>query len=273
MLHFFLMPVTIVTLFVASYFAHAEHYDVYLLAGQSNMDGRGDASQLTASQKAVPESAIIYYRNPPFSTDGWKSMGTGFSVPPKFKGDLPSSAFGPEIGFVSFMSDARPGRPIALIKGSRGGTSLRVDWVPGEPGKPETQGPCYRHFVETMRQATSGLVESGHSYRLRGMLWHQGESDSKSTEAVYRERLMGLISRIREDVDVADLPVVVGEVFDNGKRDRVRSAIKAVGTSGPTVGFVSAEGTSTWDEGTHFDAKSQWLLGQRFGKEMRKLIP
>jgi iduronate 2-sulfatase len=35
--------------------------------------------------------------------------------------------------------------------------------------------------------------------------------------------LKELITRIQEDVDVPALPVVVGEVFDNGKRDSLQA--------------------------------------------------
>ena len=38
-------------------------------------------------------------------------------------------------------------------------------------------------------------------------------SDSKASAATYRRRLNEFIVRIREDVGVPDLPVVVGEVF------------------------------------------------------------
>ncbi|MDA7882428.1 sialate O-acetylesterase, partial [Akkermansiaceae bacterium] len=50
----------------------AEEFEIYLLAGQSNMDGRGQASDLSEAQRAPSTHAIIYYRNPPHSSEGWK---------------------------------------------------------------------------------------------------------------------------------------------------------------------------------------------------------
>ena len=169
------------------------------------------------------------------------------------------------------MLDADPNRKLALIKGSRGGTSLRKDWSPGEVGKPETQGDCYRHFVESIRLATDALKKEGHRFQIRGLLWHQGESDSKSSAETYQKQLIEFINRIRVEIGVDDLPVVVGEVFDNGNRDNVRAALRALGTSGPRLGLVPSEGTTTWDEGTHFDAPSQILLGQRYAKAMLQI--
>jgi iduronate 2-sulfatase len=248
----------------------ATHYDVYLLAGQSNMDGRGKAKDLPADQRA-PSPAIIFYRNPSATSDGWKPLAPGYSVSAGYKGPIPSRTFGPEIGFAGAMLKAQPDHPLALIKGSKGGTSLAKDWKPGTKDKPDTQGPCYRHFVETIQLAFKELESRGDTYTIAGLLWHQGESDAHSTAEVYQEQLTTLIGRFREEVGQPELPVVVGEVFDNGKRDPVRAAQKAVATSVPHVGFASSDGLTTWDGGTHFDAASQLSLGQRFAEATMKL--
>lgn len=253
--------------------AHAATtYDLYLLAGQSNMDGRGKAKDLTEAQRQPMADAIIYYRNPPASTDGWKPLGPGYSIAPGYKGKLPSATFGPELGFAAAMLKARPGRPLALIKGSKGGTSLAKDWKPGAKGQPETQGPCYRNFIETVKRAQDALKARGDAFVIRGLLWHQGESDASAPAGVYEKELTTLIARLREDLGTPELPVVVGEVYDNGKRDRVREAQKKVAGAVPHVAFASAADLKTWDNGTHFDAPSQLTLGERFGAAMLTLL-
>lgn len=249
----------------------AETYDVYLLAGQSNMDGRGLIDDLTDEQQAPVDEAIVFYRSVPRTSDGWQTLAPGFSVPPKYKGAFPSPTFGPEMGFARSMLKAQPDTKLALIKGSKGGTSLRADWKAGVRGNFESQGPRYRDFIETIRMATNQLRERGDEFRIRGLLWHQGESDSKSSTEVYSRRLNQLVVRIREDIGVPDLPVVVGEVFDNEKRDNVRAAIQSVAQKSASVGLVSSEGTATSDPGTHFDAPSQLLLGKRYATAMRDL--
>ena len=248
-----------------------ETYDLYLLAGQSNMDGRGQVSKLSEQQRKPNDQAIIFYRNEKISSNGWQPLAPGFSLPPKYRGKLPSSTFGLEIGFSQAMLRANPAAKLALIKGSKGGTNLRADWKPGVKGDRESQGPQYRDFIETIRLATSELTKRGDTYTIRGLLWHQGESDKKSKTELYASRLTELIDRIREDVGVPDLPVVVGEVFDNGERDNVREATQNVAKASPTVGLATCEGTTTSDPGTHFDAASQLLLGSRYAEQMRKL--
>jgi len=251
--------------------ACAEDYHLYLLAGQSNMDGRGKNSDLTKEQARPSKGAIIFYNNPPHASDGWQPLEPGYSIAPKYKGGLPSKTFGPELGFVAALTKAQTDQKIALIKGSKGGTNLRKDWAPGEKGKPETQGPRYRFFIEAITKAKAALEKEGHSFQLKGLIWHQGESDSKTNSETHQKRLAELMARLRSDLNAPNLPFVLGEVFDNGKRDKVRTAIQDAAKADPACGLVSAQGLSTWDAGTHFDAKSQWTLGERFAEEMLKL--
>jgi len=215
-------------------------YDLYLFAGQSNMDGRGKAVNLSKSQRRPSDKTIIFYRNPPHASDGWQPLAPGFSIPPRHKTGIPSPTFGPEMGFASAM------------------------------GK-ESQGRIYRNFVETVKLALSALTKDGHTYKLRGLLWHQGESDSKASAELHQKRLVAFVARVREDVGAPNLPIVVGEVFDNGKRDSVRTALRKLSESDPACGLVSSDGTTTWDPGTHFDAKSQLLLGRRYADAMLKI--
>ena len=242
-----------------------ENYDVYLLAGQSNMDGRGLARELSAAQKKPMEQAIIFYRNPKTDGEGWQPLSPKFSLAPKkYKGDT----FGMEIGFAQSMIKAQPETKLAIIKGSQGGTNLRSDWKPGTKGDSESQGPLYREFIKTIQTATEKLTKRGDTFTIRGFLWHQGESDSKKGAKQYRGRLERLIERLREDVGTPNLPVVVGEVFDNGKRDGVREATQQVAKASSTVGLVTSDGTKTSDPGTHFDTDSILLMGNRYAEQI-----
>ena len=250
--------------------AFADEYDLYLLAGQSNMDGRGLIEDLEPAQKQGLENAIIYYRNVAVSSEGWHPLEPGFSRPPKYRGDFPAPTFGPEIGFVQTMRQAQPNRKIALIKGSKGGTNLRADWVPGEKDDAESQGPCYVKFVESIRLATEQLTEEGHTFKIRGLLWHQGEGDSKSSTEKYQRRLLKFCDRIREDVGEPELPIVVGELVESEKRASTQAAIRLVGKSGPRFGLVTSAETNS-DDGTHFDAASQLLLGERYANVLMEI--
>ena len=244
--------------------APAAQYDLWLLAGQSNMDGRGKAKDLPAAEREAVPGVSIFYRNPLASSERFCPLAPGFSWPPGYRGKLPSEAFGPELSFARALRKGAPDVPLALIKGSRGGSSLRTDWRLGEPDQPKTQGECYRCFVETWKLATAALAADGSTFRLRGLLWHQGEADSGLSQADYLDLLTRFIARVRADVGRAELPVLIGEVYDNGKRDNVRAAQRQAAEAIPHTVFVSAAGLQTFDNGTHFDAASQVTLGERF---------
>ena len=69
------------------------------------------------------------------------------------------------------------------------------------------------------------------------------------------------------------MPFIIGEVFDNGERDKVRAALLKVSKTVPHCGFASAAELTTWDPGTHFDARSQLTLGERFASALQKISP
>ena len=243
--------------------AAAAAIDVYLLAGQSNMDGRGKSSELDAALQQPMEGALIWYRNPPVDSAGWKPLAPGFSIPPGFKNGLPGPTFGPEIGFAAALLAKQPKQLIGFIKGSKGGTTIE-QWNPGTAGEAKSQGECYRAFMETIAMAKAALAKDGHTLTIRALLWHQGESNAKDTAEVYQTKLATFITRIRADVGLPALPVLVGEVIDDGKRDGVRAAQRAIPGVVPGVSFVTVDGLTSSDKGTHFDTKSQLALGRRF---------
>ena len=262
MRHLVLLLTTIITL-------HAgETVDVVLLIGQSNMDGRGKNSDLPAELSAPSPTIRLFYRNPPAASDGWVALAPGYSLAPNTKPIIPSATFGPEISFGPTLVAAIPTLHLALIKASKGGTSLEKDWKPGEPGKPDTQGPCYRNLFDTLKVALPALG----AHRLRGAVWHQGESDAGLPEGEYQRLLAAFIPRLRADLGVADLPFVIGEVYDNGKRDDVRAGQKAVAAAVPHAAFVPCDGIKTWDNGTHFDAAGQLELGRRYATALAGML-
>jgi iduronate 2-sulfatase len=248
--------------------AHAAAVDVYLLAGQSNMDGRGKTKELEEALKEPLPAVPIWYRQPLGDSGGFQPLAPGFSIPPGHKGGLPGPTFGIELSFARALLARQPQQRIALIKGSRGGTTIE-QWSPGQAGKPDSQGECYRLFVDTIAKAIAALKSGGDVPTIRALLWHQGESNAKDTAEVYQAKLERLIARLREDVALPELPVLVGEVIDNGERDGVRAAQKAIAGAVKGVTFVTCVGLTSSDKGTHYDTKSVLEFGQRFAAALK----
>jgi len=260
----FMLAIAVVSLARTSGAAPA--VQVYILAGQSNMDGRGRKSELVGDlakwAKPQPDVRIAYSNSSkrgPYSTGGFVPLEPGYSVPPGTKEKkLPGDTFGPEVSFGRAIADASPGERVVLIKFSEGGTSLRGDWMPGL-----AHGGLYPQFRAFVRRSLQSLKDAGDEPQLAAMIWHQGESDASLPEGEYQKLLTEFIAQLRKDLDAAQLPVVIGEVYDNGKRERVRAGQRATASAVANVKFVSVQGLKTSDNGTHFDTPSQIELGKR----------
>lgn len=262
--------------FVSTSSVRADHYEVFVVAGQSNCDGRGKAAELTGplAKWAKPQDDVLVayscskLRGPVLTSDGFRPLQPGWSVAPG-KGKptkLPSNTFGPEVSFGRGMADHLKGKKVALIKFAEGGTSLAKDW------NPDAKDRLYPAFLDFTRKSLKELKDKGHAPALRGMIWHQGESDAALTAAEYEKLLTAFVGRVRTDLEAPDLPFGIGEVYDNGKRDAVRAAQKATAEKVKGAFFVPADKLKTFDGGTHFDAASQIELGERFATGMAKAL-
>jgi hypothetical protein len=247
----------------------ASHWEVYLLGGQSNMDGRAGANQLSGDLAAwsMPQTNVrIWYANPlnynhpltPNYNTGWQVLEPGFSVPSDFPpSPVPSPCFGPELSFVTSLAAANPDLHVALIKVTQGGTDLNTEWNP-------FGGYMYVCLTNTARAALEALATEGASYTLRGMIWHQGENDTSGTAATnYETNLTQFITAVRRDFGVTNLPFVVGELATNQSTYTiVRQAQLNVAQKVPYVGFASSDALQTIDR-VHFDAAGAVSMGQR----------
>lgn len=262
----------VVLVSAAAFNASALDYDIYIASGQSNMDGRGDSGDLAGPLSLPQPGTLIYYANPadPEASgesdinSGWQALGPGFSIPPGTRSaGLLSDAFGPEVSFASAIGPATgTANPIAIIKVSRGGTNLRSDWSP--------TGFMYTGLLSQVDAALLELNNNGDTGTIRGMIWHQGESDT-SRESTYQANLEELIANVRNEFGNDQLGFVIGELAQE-KPESFRTLQSVIAASNTGVGFASSAGLNTTD-GTHFDAASQVVLGERFAQAMAPLVP
>jgi iduronate 2-sulfatase len=249
--------------------AAPECNDVIIMAGQSNMDGRGHARDLTGKYAGLAgEQAdiAIYYANPAGGSDphdplyrtGWRRLSPGLAVPPKYTNGLPSGRFGPELSCGRKLVDDHPGCHLAIIKVTQGGTSLSRDWNPAN-------ARLYATLTNTIATALKDPAVPGRQSVVKGFLWHQGESDVSGGAETYKKNLTAFIHTLRHDLGMPELPFVIGEIATN-KDAAFRAAQRAVAREVPHAALVSADGLETV-EGTHFDSASVVALGERFAAE------
>ncbi len=229
----------------------SDSLDIYLLVGQSNMAGRG----VVKAEDTQPHPQVMMLDRSNQWTPAVEPMHFD---KPAVAGVGPGRAFGIE------MAAQQPSRKIGLVPCAVGGTSIRV-WKPGAYDEVTDTHP-YEDMLARMNVA----LESG---SLRGILWHQGESDTDmGLDGSYYPALKELIQRLRAEFDAPAVPVVIGQLGQFSSwpegRQRVDAAHQAAAKALPHVGFVASDGLGPHVDGIHFDAESSRELGRRFAAAM-----
>ena len=216
--------------------------DVYLLIGQSNMAGRAPFTEEEAG--AIPGCFLLNGK------DQWEPAKNPLNAHSTIRKGLNVQKLGPGYGFSLRMIEKQKGVTLGLVVNARGGSKIE-EWGKGT-----------KFYSEAVRR-TKEAQKAGN---LKGILWHQGESNEKNP-GEYLGQLKALVENLRKDLDAPDLPFVAGQV-NNLKpiNDQIAKLPEAV----PHTGFVSSEGLKAMDR-WHFDHDSMKLLGERYADEMLKL--
>ncbi|MBM3858670.1 MAG: sialate O-acetylesterase [Verrucomicrobia bacterium] len=229
-------------------------FHLYLLIGQSNMAGRG---------KIAPEYAVSSDRILKFTKENAWAAGVD---PLHF--DKPTIAgVGLGTSFARAMADAAPGVTIGLIPCAVGGTPLER-WCNG--------GDLYQQALERAQLA----MKDG---TLKGILWHQGESDSvtETKARSYGERLAKMVSDLRSDLGAGDAPFVAGKLGEFLKREDksgkpsfwpvVNEQIASLPKRVARAAVVESKGLKHKGDDVHFDAPSLREFGKRYADAMSRL--
>jgi hypothetical protein len=229
--------------------------DLYLLIGQSNMAGRGAVEE--EDRREHPRVLTLNRENQ------WVPAKDPIHFDKKIAGVGPGRSFG------LVMADQKPARTIGLVPCAVGGSSIRC-WEPGAIHK-QTQTHPYDNMLKRMQIAR----QSG---TLKGILWHQGESDSAmGLDGTYDDKLIQLIERLRQDLGAVQAPFVIGQLGEfegrpwNAGRKAVDLAHKQVCATVYNTGFVETKGFTDKGDKAHFDTPSARKLGRRYAHKMLEL--
>lgn len=212
---------------------------IFILAGQSNMQGQGVAdlagrnynggkgtlvdvmSRAGAAERYAhlkdkdgkwvvrPDVWVRYQREGQPLQAGPLALGFGAYVS--------QHHFGPEFQFGHVVGEAYRDQ-VLLIKTAWGGKSLYRDFRPPSAGG--EVGPYYLKMVAEVREALANLKKDFPAYdgapvELAGFVWYQGWNDGvnpKTAVPEYEQNLAHLIRDIRKELGVPKLPVIVGEL-------------------------------------------------------------
>lgn len=222
-----------------------------LLIGQSNMAGRGFLNEVPA----IINEHINVLRN-----GRWQMMGEPIHA------DRHLAGVGLASAFAQTWSLDHPDESIGLIPCAEGGSAIS-EWQPGSV--------LMRHTLSNARfaQETSEII---------GVLWHQGENDcNQDLYQVYEKQLKQVITHIREELDIADVPFVIGgldHLINAEGFGRTLTQHKAINHILQTIPkqvsdtyFVTSTGLTMNPDGIHFNAQSLRKFGLRYYEAFKTL--
>lgn len=226
---------------------------VFILAGQSNMEGKAQVALLDR-QMTDPPNAILFENwftndEPIVRDDVWINyltrhggLTTGYGSP---------NRIGVELEFGLTMGDHYD-EPVLLIKTAWGGKSLARDFRPPSAGMPSdvelqellektnaerrknnqpeqtiddiraTYGHSYRAMIDdintTLAELESRFAQlAGKRTEIAGFVWFQGWNDQyNGAELEYESNMAHFIRDVRNDLKSPNLPFVIGVMGQNG---------------------------------------------------------
>ncbi len=250
----------------ASALAEQKPVMLFLLGGQSNMDGCGSWNELPEEKKQTPANVRLWDNQ----EKTWKKIGEDTTALARHL------QFGPELMFAHRLSAAFPDSEIRLMKHSAGGTSLALGWLP-------EKRKMYSGFIANYQNAKADLEKSGQAVETAGMLWMQGESDSNTIEhaEAYAGSLPILLADVREKTGNPNLPIVIGRISSSLLKETpwcfdhaaiVQKAQEAVTAQDPHAHLVQTDDLPVLKDNTHFDTAGQLALGDRMAAAMIKAL-
>ena len=229
-----------------------EGYDVYLCIGQSNMAGRG--TLIEADTAAVEGVWLLNGEGEPVSA---RHPMNRYST---IRKDISVQQMSPSFRFATEMYRLN-GRKVLLVVNARGGTGVD-SWQKDAPVREDRP----RYFDEAVRRTREALQYG----ELKGIIWHQGESDEKNPDG-YAERLARMMADLRAELGAGQVPVVVGEIARwLPYTERINSQIHRAVTLIPMSACVSSEGCGMLrdESDPHFNREGELLLGERYAEQM-----
>ncbi|MDR1258364.1 MAG: sialate O-acetylesterase, partial [Tannerellaceae bacterium] len=239
----------------------APQIDIYLCMGQSNMVGY---TNYVADYTPV-SSAYVYNS----TANSWVAPSNPISAY-NVLGDVQNGKIGPHYGFLLDMVNYYPGRKIAIVLAGYGGREIAT-FLPGN-------GSGY--YSGAVAAAKAAVVMSGGT--IRAVLWHQGEWDSDNADRIaqYEGKLQTLISSLRTDLGIPNLPFIAGEITEDPAYSDTYSRgvafnveLNRIAASSVIQYFyvIQSDGL-TLQDGWHFNSSSMVTLGQRYATRVHSIL-
>ena len=254
---------------------------VFLLAGQSNMEGHGQVRSLDHLGKHPKyghllkklKSAGGSWATRKDVTVSWKARNRLSGPLTVGWGDRPHE-IGPELMFGTIMGE-KYDQPVLLIKTAWGGKDVFCDFRSPSAGKPTGDdaavlaraqaksprevGRYYRTMVADIKYTLANIKAvvpgyKGQGYEIAGLAWFQGWNDfcewhvrvagkrvGLGVIRNYPRNLAAMFRDIRKDLKAPDMPIVIGELGIGGRKIAEKAKDKGDHEAQAIVDFRAAQ--------------------------------
>ncbi|QDU35419.1 hypothetical protein KS4_35000 [Poriferisphaera corsica] len=252
---------------------------VFILSGQSNMDGRGVPEKLTPDQLKLvtPSPDILYYFHLMPGLDYAEIGNHKWEQLAIFTNRWKAKQFGPEITFAKSIAKNMPNQKIAILKLSQGGANLYRDFSPTINDEEIHGYHLYPWLTRTAHRAIGRLEQMGYQPKINAFIWVHGWSDAFASEASannYEKNLTEFFQYVRRDFDNPKLPIVFSQINPDIKvkwAPPVLSAQTAVAAADQNSIMIPSTDLTLLEDGAHFTPDSYITLGNNLANAYIKL--
>lgn len=249
-----------VCLIGANCYGFSDDYDIYLLIGQSNMAGRG-SFEPEDTTKTIEGVWLLNSEGVP------EKAKAPFNKYSSIRKDLKLQGYSPANNF-SKLIHGRTGRKILLVVNAKGGSSI-MSWQPQHKDG----------FLDEAVRRTRQAIPHGN---LKGILWHQGETNVQKKTPDYAGKFKTMITALRDSLGHGDIPVVIGQLgqWEWAPEEDIRnfndSVVPAICREVKNCNYVTSDGLGRLfkdkPQDPHFSRKAQIELGRRYADAMTPLV-
>jgi hypothetical protein len=228
-----------------------DHLWIFILAGQSNMAGRGMVEPVdTISNRRIlsidKNEKWIYAKEPlHYFEPSRTGLDCGLSFANTLLNSIPAHIF------------------VGLIPCAVGGSSIE-QWL----------GDSIHREVALMTNFKEKVRFAQQFGTIKGILWHQGESNANPVSIpTYGENLNKLFSTFRITVDNDSLPIMIGQLGPYAEPpekqilwDSINSIIQDFADENMNISVINTQDLQNLGDKVHFDSKSQRMMGARMAQ-------
>ncbi len=262
----------------------AVEYDVYILTGQSNSlgtTGSGDTLPAPGVEPADGQTGF-FWSNASAANTAYppvlygESGGITALQTQQGDGGANPTFWGPEFGFARTLFELGTTNTL-IIKASRGGGSNAL-WDKATFDAAADAGHMWGQLRDTVDAALAAVTATpGDTFRIRGFLYLQGESNTAADATAAGQRLADLASNLTAHIEAgypgttAGIKTVIGEIAASGgtaARITTTAGQRNLAAVSDASAFVPTSDLALKSDGIHFGGEAKLEIGRRMANAM-----